>query len=306
MDAVFSQAPDPAPFASENAGVRHICGHDIHTTVGLGIAEALTEVRDALPGTVKFIFQPAEENVRGAWAMIEDGVLEDPAPTAIFAVHSAPLEVGQLGSVEGLALPGLDRVVVTVRGEEELADAAGAYARAVRSASTGEEVAPEDFVIAMVGRPRAGTESREWVVAGMVRAGSKEARARARRQIEERLAAIRRPGISYELSYEDLVLPDMFNEPELVRSMLETIRSVVGPEGLVVSNTVTPYFSEDFAHFQQHIPGAMYWLGVSNAELGYVGMPHSPGFMADEQSIIVGAQAMAAVLLAYLEAQKSP
>jgi hypothetical protein len=80
MDAVYSGAPDPVPFASETPGVRHICGHDIHTTVALGIAEAMTAIRDELPGAVKFIFQPAEENVRGAGAMIADGVLEDPAP----------------------------------------------------------------------------------------------------------------------------------------------------------------------------------------------------------------------------------
>ena len=108
MDAVRDNSPDPVPFRSELPGVRHICGHDIHTTVALGVAVALSAVRDELPGTVKFVFQPAEENIQGAKAMIEDGVLEDPAPSAIFAVHTAPLEVGQIGSVEGLGLPGLD------------------------------------------------------------------------------------------------------------------------------------------------------------------------------------------------------
>ncbi len=301
MDAVYSGAPDPVPFASETPGVRHICGHDIHTTVALGIAEALTAIRDDLPGTAVFIFQPAEENIQGAQAMIEDGVLENPAPEAIFAFHSAPLEVGQIGSVEGLSLPGLDQVIVTLRGDGDLEAAARAYAGAISTVSTGMEVAPGDFIGAMVGRPRSGSEPGEWVVAGMVRAGSPEARARARRGIEEGLAAVQRDGVSYELSYEEQALPDMVNDPELVRSTLETIRSVVGQEGLLEVNEVTPYFSEDFARYQQHIPGAMYWLGVSNSQLGYVGMPHSPGFVADEESIIVGAKTMAAVLLDYLE-----
>jgi amidohydrolase len=269
--------------------------------VALGIAEALTAIRDDLPGTAVFIFQPAEENIQGAQAMIEDGVLEDPAPEAIFAFHSAPLEVGQIGSVEGLSLPGLDQVVVTFRGDGDLEAAARAYAGAISTVSTGMEVAPGDFIGAMVGQPRSGSEPGEWVVAGMVRAGSPEARARARRGIEEGLAAVQRDGVSYELSYEEQALPDMVNDPELVRSTLETIRSVVGQEGLLEVNEVTPYFSEDFARYQQHIPGAMYWLGVSNSQLGYVGMPHSPGFVADEESIIVGAKVMAAVLLDYLE-----
>ncbi len=300
MDAVQSSAPDPVPFASETPGVRHICGHDIHTTVALGIAEALAAIRDELPGTVKFIFQPAEENVQGAAAMIEEGVLEDPAPEAIFAVHSAPLEVGQIGSVEGLALPGLDRVIVTLRGEGDLSDAARSYAGAISAVSTSRDVAPSDFIAAMVSRPRPGRESGEWVIAGLVRAASAEARARARSGIDERLAALRHEAISYEFSYQEQTLPDMVNDPQLVRSTLETLRSVLQPEGLLEVNQVTPYFSEDFAHYQQHIPGAMYWLGVSNSELGYVGMPHSPDFVADEESIIVGARAMAALLLDFL------
>jgi metal-dependent amidase/aminoacylase/carboxypeptidase family protein len=299
MDAVYSNAPDRAAFASVNAGVRHICGHDIHTTVGLALAESLAEIQTELAGTVKFIFQPAEENIRGARAMIEEGVLEDPAPEVIFAYHSAPLEVGQIASTEGLSLPGLDRVMLTVRGEGDLEEAAMAYARAARSASK-DGGAPEDVVIAMIGRPQPSPERGDWVVRGMVRAGSPEARARAKREIELAVAAIEVDGISYEFDYEDLYLPDVVNDADLVRSTLATIRSVLGPDGLIESNTVTPYFSEDFSLYQQHIPGAMYWLGVSNSERGYVGMPHSTDFMADEESIFVGAKAMAAVVLDYL------
>ena len=300
MDAVFSNAPDPVVFKSETPGVRHICGHDIHTTVGLALAESLTEVRDQLAGTVKFIFQPAEENIRGARAMIDEGVLNDPAPEAIFAYHSAPLEVGQIGSTEGIALPGLDRVTLTVRGTGDLEQAAATYARAASSASRDDGGAPEDVVLAMIGRPHRRPDHDDWVVQGMVRAGSPIARARVKREIELAVAAVEFDGVAYELDYEDLYLPDMANDVALVRSTLETIRSVVGPANLLESNTVTPYFSEDFALYQQHIPGALYWLGVSNSELGYVGMPHSPGYVADEESIFVGARVMAAVGIDYL------
>lgn len=301
MDAVYSSDPDPVSFASETSGVRHICGHDIHTTVGLAVAEGLAEIRDQLSGTVKFIFQPAEENVQGARAMIQEGVLDAPAPQAIFAYHSAPLQVGQIGSVEGLSLPGLDRVRVTLRGDGDLRAAGRAYARAIGSASTPQAVPPADFVAAMAGPPSQREDQGDWVVTGMVRAGSVEARARAKSQIMQAVAEVQLEGVEHELNFEDLVLPDMVNDSALVRSTLETIRSVVGPEGLLEVNTVTPYFSEDFAYFQQHIPGAMYWLGVSNSELGYIGMPHSPGFVADEEAIFVGARVMAAVLLDYLE-----
>jgi metal-dependent amidase/aminoacylase/carboxypeptidase family protein len=298
MDAARSNAPDPVPFASETPGVRHICGHDIHTTVALGVAEGLAAVRARVPGTVVFIFQPAEENMQGARAMIADGVLRDPAPGAIFAVHTAPLEVGQIGSVEGMALPGYDQVIVRVRGTGDVEQAAGRYAQAIRGASTGGEVAPEEFVLAMTGQPR--LEDGAWVVMGLVRAGSIATRARAREAILRNVAEIAQDGVSHELSYEDLLLPDMVNDSALVRSTLAAIRSAVGAEALIEVNQVTPFFSEDFAQFQQQIPGAMYWLGVSNSALGTVGMPHSPGYVADEGSIVVGSKAMAAVLLDYL------
>jgi metal-dependent amidase/aminoacylase/carboxypeptidase family protein len=298
MDAVLSTDPDPVPFASETPGVRHICGHDIHTTVALGIAEALAVVRAEVPGTVVLIFEPAEETTEGARAMIRDGVLRDPVPGAIFAVHTAPLEVGQIGSVEGMALPGHDRVTVTVRGTGNLEQGAGRCAGAIRAAGTGWEVAPEDFVLAAVGLPRA--EDGAWVVRGLVRAGSIATRARAKQAILRNLAEIPQDGVTHEVRYEDLVLPDMVNDTALVRSTLATIRAAIGVEALVEVNQVTPYFSEDFAVFQQHVPGAMYWLGVSNSALGTVGMPHSPDYVADEGAIVVGAKAMAAVLIGYL------
>lgn len=301
MDAVRSDAPDPVPFASETPGVRHICGHDIHTTVGIALAGALAAIRDDLPGTVKLIFQPAEENIQGAQAMIEEGALDDPAPQVIFAFHTAPLEVGQIGSVEGLSLPGLDRVTVTVRGTGDLERAALEYLAAVRSVSTGQNVPPEEFVMAMMGGPRASSSDRERVVGGMIRAGSPQARARAREQIEVELAAISLEDVSYELRYEAEALPDMVNDPQLVRSTLAAIRSVVGEEGLLEVNQVTPYFSEDFSLYQQQVPGAMYWLGASNSERGTVSMPHSPGFVADEEAIPVGAKVMTAVILDYME-----
>jgi metal-dependent amidase/aminoacylase/carboxypeptidase family protein len=140
------------------------------------------------------------------------------------------------------------------------------------------------------------------VVTGVVRTGGDEARTRVREGIEKTLASLREDGLAADLQYDvEGVLPDTVNDPDLVRSTLKAIRSVVGDEGLIEVNQVTPYFGEDFAHYQQHIEGAMYWLGVSNSELGYEGMPHSPNFVADEEAIFVGARVMSAVLLDYLE-----
>ncbi len=104
MDAVLDDAPDPVAFRSLTPGVRHVCGHDVHTTVALGVAEALTPLRAELTGTVVFLFQPAEERADGARAMLADGAFADGTPDAIYAFHCAPLEVGTIGTKPGIML----------------------------------------------------------------------------------------------------------------------------------------------------------------------------------------------------------
>ena len=101
MDAVRSPAADPVDFPSLVPGVRHICGHDVHTTIGLALAAALAAVKADLPGRVMFIFQPSEENATGARAMLKDGLFAADKPDAIFGLHSAPLDVGRLTSKAG-------------------------------------------------------------------------------------------------------------------------------------------------------------------------------------------------------------
>lgn len=104
MDAVRSTLPDPVDFPSLVPGVRHICGHDVHVTIGLALASALSSVKADLPGRVMFIFQPAEENATGARAMLKAGVFSTGKPDAIFGLHSAPFDVGQLSSKPGLMM----------------------------------------------------------------------------------------------------------------------------------------------------------------------------------------------------------
>ena len=104
MDAVATNAHDPVEFRSETPGVRHICGHDVHTTVALAVAEGLAAVQSDLKGNVVFVFQPAEENVTGARAMLAAGALDAWQPELIFAFHTAPMEVGTIGTKPGVLL----------------------------------------------------------------------------------------------------------------------------------------------------------------------------------------------------------
>src|SRR6185436_13595006 len=115
--------PGKAPYKSQNKGVKHACGHDLHMTVGLGTAEVLSKLKADLPGTVKFIFQPAEESPPpgeegGAPLMIKEGALEKPRPVAIFALHSWPLiEVGNIAWSAPAALASSDRFLITIHGK---------------------------------------------------------------------------------------------------------------------------------------------------------------------------------------------
>ena len=307
MDAVYSEALDPVPFRSKISGVRHICGHDIHTTVALGVVEALVAVQDDLPGTVKFIFQPSEENWMGALAMMRDGVLENPTPTAIFAVHCFPGEVGQIGVVDGMVLPGADQIVLTVSGKGDTEHAAQTYADIISSLST---IGPlgssgpsdwERFIYARAHVKMDPSNSSQWIVRGFVKASSEEDYASAKSTFNSQLSDLTLSDIHYKLDYQDRLYPDLINDSYLVKSSLDPIRTAIGDDGLILVPVAVPYFGEDFVYYQQKIPGVMYWLGVSNSEKGFVGMPHSPGFVADDESVIVGARAMSAVLLDYLE-----
>jgi metal-dependent amidase/aminoacylase/carboxypeptidase family protein len=303
MDAVPSTAPDPVDFPSVVPGVRHICGHDLHVTIGLALAEALAAVRDRLPGTVVFLFQPAEENATGARAMIADGALEKPRPRTIFGVHSAPLPVGQLGTAERALMASRDQVRVTLSGAGDVAAAAKAAKAALDTVGTippAAAIAPAadpDFVFAMFRDPAPAPGSGDLQIQGMFSVATPKGRALARQRAEQALAPLVFDGVTIRLEIDERVIAGIDNDPELTRRAVASVRSALGESAVVPIEAVVPAFSEDFGSFQDQVPGTFFFLGVANAERGWAGMPHSPDFVADEEAIFVGARAMLAVLL---------
>ena len=309
MDAVPSDDPDPVEFRSLTPGVRHICGHDVHTTIGIAMAQGFASIKDRLPGTVIFLFQPAEENATGAKAMLADGAFERLKPDAIFAVHTAPFPVGQLVTAPGVLMGGRDLVRVTV----QRAPDAAATANAVRdrllalSTVTGPQVlAPSapDFVFVqarVVAPSGADTDLRG---RGLDLDGeSRGALANARGGDGGDRRAARTTTPSSRSSTRSCNIAGVDNDAELVKRATSVVDSVLGAGSVSMLEQVVPAFSEDFGSFQAQVPGVMFFLGVSNPEKGIVGMPHSPGYVADEESIFVGAKAMAAVLLDFLESR---
>jgi len=300
MDAVPSDAADPVEFPSLTPGVRHICGHDIHTTIGMALAEGFAAVRDDLAGTVMLLFQPAEERAEGARAMLAAGVFDRGKPAAIFGVHTAPLEVGQLGTTPGVLMPARDGLDVDLSGSGSLEEIAGqvrALVDAVGTIPMAEAMVPAegDFVFVQT-LPPERTGSTMAVRFSLTVSGA-AARSSARAKIEQGLDGLRVENVGITHRYREKMVAGVHNDEALTARANESIRSALG-EGVVVPITgIIPAFSEDFGTFQDEALGVFWFLGVSNAAKGSIGMPHSPGYVADEGSILVGARAMTAVIL---------
>ena len=260
-------------------------------------------MRSELAGSVLFVFQPAEERATGARAMLADGVLENHKPAAILALHTAPLNVGQLATGPGTVMAWRDRVSVKLTGSGELEAAAKAVRKdlvAVGTLGMAEAARPVagDFVFAQIGPAR--QSDGEWTVGGTLTTASRSASAAAKSAIETALASLDHPGVSASLDYQEKWIAGVTNDPALTQRAIASASTIVGDDGVLLLSSVIPAFSEDFGSFQELVPGVMFFLGVSNPEKGWVGMPHSPGYMADEESIFVGARSMAAVLLEFL------
>ncbi len=317
MDALPQEIDEQEAYRSENPGIGHACGHDIHTTVGLGVARVLSSMRQELPGTVVFIFQPAEEAVEGARKMIAEGVLTDPVPQAIFALHVTPLAAGTIATTPGVGLPGIDNFVITLEGEENLDAIAATLIDSIRSIGTvhypssGEEWGSafdpmfaensdfSRFILSMAWAEKDIVPSTR-IVKGFFKASGEDEYQRGRNQVESWLAAIEDKDLTAGVSWEK-VLPDMFSDREIGKWAIGPLKGILGEEAVLITYQSLPFFGEDFAFYLQQIPGVMFWLGGSNTEEGIIALPHSPKFSVDEKAILAGIKGMSAVVISYLE-----
>lgn len=318
MDALPIDETLDVPYKSRVPGVKHACGHDVHTTVGLGVAELLSRMRADLPGTVKFIFQPAEEGAPpgeegGAKLMVEEGALENPRPRAIFGLHTDPqLEVGQIGYHSGPAMASSDRISITIKGKSSHGaqphrgvDAIVVASEAVLALQNirSRRIDPLEPLVITLGTIQGGNRNNiiadEVKLTGTMRTLNEEIRERAQVLMRETLASVTSAyGASFELQF-DGSLPVTYNEPSLVAEMLPTVQRVVGDKNTVALKPFMP--AEDFSFFQKVVPGFYYFLGVANREKGITAGWHTPEFDVDEESLVVGVKVMSNVLLDYLE-----
>ncbi len=310
MDAVAGDEILDAPYKSRVPGVVHICGHDAHTTIGLGIAQVLSSMRDQVAGQVKLIFQPAEENVAGARAIIAAGGLENPRPGAIFALHIAPLPVGRLGSVSGMVLPGVTAFRIVMKNETTppLIDAC---LQSIRSLSTVGFPSSAEGLTDFLDSMEAGNEMLDhfifvmcWpnedrrvenyqVIEGLARTANEELWRQIPGLIRSKLEdVLGKAAVDYALEWpERMSFPASLNHIGLEEELRPVLDRVVGRENVARLKNAFPFNSEDFAFYQQQIPGVMYWLGATNLEKGIVSVPHMPGFDIDEECLVVGTKA---------------
>jgi metal-dependent amidase/aminoacylase/carboxypeptidase family protein len=309
MDAVLSDAPDPVEFRSLEPKKRHICGHDVHTTIGLALAEGFAAVRAELAGTLVLVFQPAEENGLGARAMLADGALREARATALFAWHCAPFEVGEFGASDGVLMAGRDRLAVTVSGagaREEVARELVEGLRGLATLTPLEALAPAAIVDVHLESVSQRSASGELFVLAQISSGSRAVRDEVRAARDELVAALARDDVVLAPTWSARLLAGVENDPLRARAARVVLAREFGAERVHGLTTVVPAFSEDFGFFLDETPGAMFFLGVANAKLGRTGMPHAPDFVADEEAIFVGARAMAAVLLDALRSPPAP
>jgi len=325
MDALPVTEKTDLPFKStrrteylgQEVGVAHACGHDIHTSVALGVASVLASMRDEVPGTVKFLFQPAEEGPPpgeegGAKLMIEEGVLDaEPRPEAIFGLHSFPdLAVGQLGYQEGPAMAAVDHFLIDIHGEQShgayphlsvdpvvMASQAVMALQTIRSRNL-PALEPSVVTVGIVrGGERFNIIPGTVHLEGTVRTFQPEIRDQVQRRMREILDGVTRAGGgSFEMEYRSNA-PATINDPELARRVRPGLERAVGEEAVI---EVEPTMAgEDFAYFAQRIPGFYFRLGVVAPGTTSGGL-HTPTFRASDDAVPVGIQAMAAVVLEYL------
>ncbi len=319
MDALPVEETLDVPYKSKNKGVKHACGHDVHMAVALGTAELLSQMRSQIAGSVKFIFQPAEEGApegeeSGAVQMIKEGALDNPRPQVIFALHDTPqVKVGQIGYVPGAMLASSDSFSIRIIGKKVHAawphqgiDPIVVAAETIAALQTirSRRIDPVETMVLTIGSIHGG--NRQNIIAdevrmeGTVRTHSEQVRERVRTLMREILSGVAvSHGAAAELTWSTKSNPPTVNDKAEVEAALPALRRSVGAANVIQTPPVMG--AEDYTYFLKAIPGFMFWLGVGNPEKGMTAMLHTTDFDADEDALPIGVKTMSNLVLDYLD-----
>jgi amidohydrolase len=309
MDALPIVEGTGVDYASQNPGVMHACGHDSHVAIGLSVAKLLSEKRDSLQGTLKFVFQPAEEGGGGAEKMVEGGVLEDPKPDYSMGVHVwNDMPVGWYGLTDGPAMAGAEIFDVKITGKGAHAasphqgiDPVVAAAQIITALQTitSRNVAPLESAVVSVCQVQSGTAfniiPQEAVLSGTIRTFKQAVFSRVKERFESIVNDIAHAfECEAEINIQRITYP-VINDEDLVRLMTNVVNDV-DKEGRVDHNLQT-MGSEDFSFMMHDIPGCFLMVGSANPEKGLNYGHHHPKFNIDETCLpyAVGILAQGAV-----------
>jgi amidohydrolase len=319
MDALPILEETGAEYASHNAGIMHACGHDGHTAIGLTVAKMLHAHRDGLAGTVKFVFQPAEETLGeeglgGAEMMIRDGVLDAPKPDYALSLHlwnEQPL--GWLGVAAGPVMAGADEFKVRVIGRgghgaipQAAVDPIVAAAQIVTALQSivARNVAPVETAVVTVATIHAGTAFNvippDVVMNGTIRTFEPSVREKVIRRFEEITRGVAAAmGCQAEIEIKR-VTPPVINNADAAGRVQEAARLVL-PESNLDTNGYITMGAEDMAYMLERIPGCYFFVGSANHEKGLDYGHHHPKFNVDEDALPRAAALMAAAAVNFLK-----
>lgn len=300
MDALPIQEETGVSFSSKKQNVMHACGHDMHTAMLLGAAKALSQVKEHISGTIKFIFQPAEEMLAGGKLMVEDGALRNPDVDFIYGFHVWPdLPLGQFGFKSGPLMASMDSFEVTLKGKSGHGAAPHQGIDAIVGGSqviTGlqsiisREIDPLDSVVITIGSLKAGNGfniiPEKASFQGTVRTINEATRQKVsndfKRVVEGMSSALRlNPDINYQFGY-----PITNNTKEHVDHAKQLVKSLIG-ENAVVDLENPSMASEDFSYYLEQVPGAFLFLGVKDEHGGAYKL-HNEKFLPDESAMKYG------------------
>ncbi|NLX75622.1 MAG: amidohydrolase [Synergistaceae bacterium] len=314
MDALPILEETDLDFKSKTDGKMHACGHDVHTSILLGVAKVLAELKDQFKGNIKFCFQPAEEDnpTGGARFMIEDGVLDNPKVDAAMALHIWPMPLGQVALRRGTMMAQSDRLFLTVKGKsshgaephkgQDALVAAGHIITAIQTVIS-RNVDPMDSAVVTLGTIKGG--SRYNVVCDKV---TMEGTVRTFRPEVSELMPIRikalaegvaagldcQCDVSYVKGYSATL-----NDPDLTDQVLVSLRETLGAENVILADKPGSG-GEDFSEFAMRVPSVYYWLGFQSKENEGRTILHNPQLLVDEKAIAFGMKTMAKAALDYL------
>ncbi|ELR69785.1 N-acetyl-L,L-diaminopimelate deacetylase [Fulvivirga imtechensis AK7] len=322
------------PFASKvvteyngiKTGVMHACGHDTHIAMLMGVAEVLTSMKKDIPGTVKFIFQPAEEGAPpgeegGADLMIKEGVLENPKPEVIFGLHiSAGTPIGQINYKPGGAMAASDRFTIKVKGSQAHGSTPWAGVDPVVTASqiiyglqtivSRQTELTKEAAVITVGEIKGGVRfniiPEEVEMTGTIRTLDTGMQDRIHEKIKLTATKIAESnGATAEVHIQKMV-PVTYNDPELTSKMLPSLERSAGKENVNLVNAITG--AEDFSYFQKEIPGLYFFVGGQPLDAEKKSMTlgghHTPDFYIDESGMLTGVKAMLNLTLDYMQMRK--